>query len=118
MVIHNANDTPKWVKTTHDFVLNNILDTFVALCDILQDIQNNEYASDCNSAHQARSLKENIMCDTFLTTAIMYKRCFILSLLSVKCWRLRTSYYRAQVNINVIIRLDNSHNLNIITIQK
>lgn len=67
-------ETTRW--WSHDYALNTVLDTFDALCDTLQDIQNSEYSIDRKGAHQARSLKENIMCDTFLTTAIIYKKMF------------------------------------------
>lgn len=67
-------ETTRW--WSHDHALNTVLDTFDALCDTLQNIQNNECLSDRKGAHQARSLKENIMCDTFLATAITYKKIF------------------------------------------
>ncbi|XP_060868708.1 uncharacterized protein LOC132943679 [Metopolophium dirhodum] len=52
-------ETTRW--WSHDHALNTVLDTFDALCDTLQNIQNNECSSDRKGAHQARSLKENII---------------------------------------------------------
>ncbi|KAL4126914.1 hypothetical protein QTP88_011112 [Uroleucon formosanum] len=70
----------KRVQTTrwwsHDLALNTVLDTFDALCDTLEELQKSECVSDRKGAHQAKCLKENLICDKFLLTAFIYKQLF------------------------------------------
>ncbi|KAL4141396.1 hypothetical protein QTP88_004043 [Uroleucon formosanum] len=66
----------KRVQTTrwwsHDLALNTVLDTFDALCDTLKELQKSECVSDRKGAHQAKCLKENLICDKFLLTAFIF----------------------------------------------
>ncbi|CAI6369589.1 unnamed protein product [Macrosiphum euphorbiae] len=68
----------KRVQTTrwwsHDLALNTVLDTFDALCDTLEELQKSECIRDRKGAHQAKCLKENLICDKFLLTAFIYKQ--------------------------------------------
>lgn len=70
----------KRVQTTrwwsHDLALNTVLDTFDALCNTLEELQKSECTSDRKGAYQAKSLKENLICDKFLLTAFIYKQLF------------------------------------------
>lgn len=69
-------DTTRW--WSHDYALNTVLDTFDALCNTLVELQKSESSSDRKGAYQAKNLRENIMCDRFLLTAIVYKQLFLI----------------------------------------
>lgn len=74
-------ETTRW--WSHDLALRTVIFTFDALCDTLEEIENNNHSNDRKSSYQARSIYENIINDRFLLTAFTYTQIFdIISPLS------------------------------------
>lgn len=67
-------ETTRW--WSHDLAMRTVILTFDALCDTLDELENNAGSNDRKSSHQARSISENFKSDRFLLTAFTFAQIF------------------------------------------